>query len=463
MAGAVNERDELTAYRLAKASVEDSGGAAFDPDVSTALRLFGRTGRARFVDLANLAARPHPPDQTGATYVRSNNDALEAVCRFLHIHVVNNSALYDAAPRFAPIVVMLRHNRLRGFLLRSDMSAYLRRAMRLRGGVRHRGGAFLGRGREGTRVYTMGDIPGLYGDRGVATCVVPFSSLEAPACVRSVSEAVAVVGGDECCVKDIPDASDALLESAINRRLHGWFVAARKLGSTPLHPRFCHVDIAPSKKRLLLYLTMQGDLSTMTRARARDVGTVATAVLQALSVLHANRAVHLDVKPQNVLISRAPDRVVLADYGLVASTSAVLVNALRGGSPSGTDGFISPLVIREDDENNVYPRFATVAAAVDLKDAPHNAAGWRRFFDKHSVRREADVYKADLHSVALTLLEIMRLNRLDLQEHPAIARFVGRLMFFRRGDFTAAKTAAVAAKKLVAASKTPSKRSVRLF
>ena len=175
----------------------------------------------------------------------------------------------------------------------------------------------------------------------------------------------------------------------------------------------------------------------------------------ALSVLHANRAVHLDVKPQNVLFSRAPDRIVLADYGLVASTSAVLVNAIRGGSPSGTDGFISPLVIREDDENNVYPRFAAVAAATGLPDAPLNPAGWRRFFDRHTVRREDDVYKADLHSVALSLMEIMRWNRMDLQDHPAITRFLARLMFFRRGDFRTAKAATAAAKKLAAPTRRP--------
>ena len=68
-----------------------------------------------------------------------------------------------------------------------------------------------------------------------------------------------------------------------------------------------------------------------------EAATIADALVQALSYAHENGALHLDIKPANVLIDRS-GHVKLADFGMAMLTSA----AGFGGARGGTIGYMPP-------------------------------------------------------------------------------------------------------------------------
>ena len=68
-----------------------------------------------------------------------------------------------------------------------------------------------------------------------------------------------------------------------------------------------------------------------------EAATIADALVQALAYAHENGALHLDIKPANVLIDRS-GHVKLADFGMAMLTSA----AGFGGARGGTIGYMAP-------------------------------------------------------------------------------------------------------------------------
>ena len=362
----------------------------------------------------------------------------------------------------APISTLLRRRKKRNILnqpmrIRSDALTVLLRNEALQLQLKL-GGAELGVGREGTVVYTSDELPSTYSDAN-QLCVWAYGDTKS-ACSSDirVSEAEGTVA-----VKDIPDENYAMLESMIHEKLYAWFKAAGKLHVTPLHPVINCADVTfagGKTHRLVFYRAMAGDTS-MLRLAPVDIARLGVAVLESLVVLHANKTLHADIKPHNVLYTFDDGRYVFAlgDFGLMEPASDMLIELSKGGSPSGTDGYISPLLLRNDSENRVYTRFQMVADAIGL---PHEAGGWESVFDRRRavlVRTSPaggvspGIYKADLHSLALTLLSLLRWTaartpEAALQANPLLTALISRLMFFRKGDFKSAFQALSAAKRL---------------
>lgn len=72
-----------------------------------------------------------------------------------------------------------------------------------------------------------------------------------------------------------------------------------------------------------------------------ETAAVVDAVADALAFAHANGVLHLDLKPENVLVDRG-GRVKVADFGVAALTGVDRTGAPRGGTP----GYMAPEHIR---------------------------------------------------------------------------------------------------------------------
>lgn len=358
-----------------------------------------------------------------------------------------------------------------------------------------RGGAELGTGREGTVVYTSDDLLLMYPEME-RVCVWEYGDV-IPECGDTRSSPI-VTGEEMVAVKDLHDNGAAIAESTLHEMVHGWFREDGKLHLSPLHPTHNCADIVwgdgRRRHRVLFFRAMAGD-TAMLRLGPRDMVELAVSVLQALAVFHARDHLHLDVKPHNILYAFKGDTgdekssssshkkakgkkakgnndssfsggdrydFVLADYGLMATSKETVRNMYAGGSPSGTDGYLSPLLLSADGAAEpAIPPFERVAGAVRLKQP----LGWGTFFAKRrAMLTEASGVKADLHSLALTLLKLLRSSKAaagegsELLSNPVpptgdrwepMVRFIARLMFFRKTDLHTAATALAAARALL--------------
>ena len=368
------------------------------------------------------------------------------------------------------------------FLARSDLVALMLASRRRRSSLgragaapRHAGGAELGLGRDGTRVYTADELPDSYPD-ALRTCVYLYGSPKSPVCVPA-SKGVGITSRDvdpsTVAVKDIQDENEALIEAHLHELVHEWFAASNDPEACILHPVLSSADMVLSGEhahRVVFYQAMDGDTSAL-RLSSRDLLGVADACLRCLVVLHAHRTLHMDIKPHNIMFKRrsshnATFSFLLGDFGLATPMSAALSNLIYGGSPNGTDGYMSPLLVQpgKDADNNVIPRFQAVAEAVGLRAASvekiilaKQEALKKRSSSKHDDQT-LDVKgmpKTDLHSLALSLLALLRWSKaqpieLTLAENPVVANFIGKLMFFRARDYSTASAALTGARRAAA-------------
>ncbi len=134
-------------------------------------------------------------------------------------------------------------------------------------------------------------------------------------------------------------------ELARDERFRQRFLRESRLAATLHHPAIVPV-VASGEDDGVLYLAMSyvdgPDLRTLLRQEGRleperALGLVGD-VADALDAAHAAGLVHRDVKPGNILVSRAPDgeHALICDFGLARHVSSV-------GSLTGDRGFVGTI------------------------------------------------------------------------------------------------------------------------
>jgi hypothetical protein len=238
-------------------------------------------------------------------------------------------------------------------------------------------------------------------------------------------------------------------------------------------------------KILPVYRPLDGSLADLTLINdlsERDLLNMTCRVLEFLDVAHSHGYLHMDIKPDNILFTYnnakndededvqavnkfsstnkndddTPDcDFCLADYETMESASYVASRVLTSKPrkfSQGTDGFMSPLLTADGDDsvNKVYHLFQGVATAgkctgLGLNPAKAQHSEWSAMFSKAKDDIKRHVAKVDLHSLALTLLDVMVPARdgvlVDKARYPVLAKLLPRLMFFRPRDFHDVKKA----------------------
>lgn len=321
-----------------------------------------------------------------------------------------------------------------------------------------RGGKILGRGQNNNVIFTADDLVSVYPGASHAVLESEFDV--------SVTKTIATVAKDDDKNGDTGDTGDKgeivfkfvcspyqmQEEIHANRVIRQVFSAAGLLHATIIHPLFDTASVVNGDRAIgkcVVYARQQGHLMTNKSNKTKktkkhmDHGSaswfrttveVARAVLVFLSVLHRSGFLHLDVKPENILLSKkkknATTTAFLGDYGTVSPMSYVADNIVKNGSLTlGTFGYMSPILLDSDDDNDVYGRVSRIAklgpAALSPKtrrrkekdrerrgsweedDDNDDEVLWDHHFEtqRRLVLASGDLSKIDLHSLGFVLYD----------------------------------------------------------
>lgn len=398
------------------------------------------------------------------------------------------------------------------------------------------GGTILGYGKRSTLVYTVEDLL-KHLPRVLKICIASFALKNSkrappPRCfyggtISIESKLINDAALQSVAIKDCGESPKALSsvigEVTWNQKVHKWFSQANAIALTSLHPATSHLEVihrrapiqsssrvtnrvktlsrdattilknkssdrtpsdpsvATIQKRVLpVYRECDGsliDLNIMHRMQETELLLMCTRVLQFLVVLHAKHHIHMDIKPDNVLFTFTPDEEAydfcLSDYETLENATQVAARVRRKGQfPQGTDGYMSPLLTIDDVENRVHPMFRAVAKVCRNKDV--TASHLIGMIDAAKKNIDANIYCVDLHSLALTLLDIIlpvypasssshedivRTLRTALKSFPRIKALLSKLMYLGAGQdddptaFRDAASALAAVRALMAAGR----------
>ena len=167
-----------------------------------------------------------------------------------------------------------------------------------------------------------------------------------------------------------------LLDSAVARSAdpaaHERFVREARSAARFSHPNaVATYDAGESDGRLFIVMELVdgGSLADRIAADApiadRHVVRVGTELLSALAAAHAAGLVHRDVKPANVLLTRA-GTVKLADFGIARRFDEVTSALTAEGMVMGTRAYLAPEAARGDDVGPAADLYAVGATLYEM-------------------------------------------------------------------------------------------------
>ncbi len=157
-----------------------------------------------------------------------------------------------------------------------------------------------------------------------------------------------------------------------------------------------------------------------------ETAAIVDAVADALSFAHANGVLHLDLKPENVLIDR-DGRVKVADFGVAALTGVDRTGTPRGGTP----GYMAPEHIRGEPVTPAADQWAFAALVYEMLTGvcPFGADSPQRSLvriEARSLRPASDLARGLPRGVDLVLARALAPD--PLERYPDVTTFAEALL-----------------------------------
>lgn len=306
---------------------------------------------------------------------------------------------------------------------------------------RHAGGSasdptcIIGTGKEGSKVFLARCIPDEVPEAQEICCIEYAAPTQRICGNRSL---VVRRYGARTLLKVNMDPYDTRSELLANDKIYKWMASMDLLHLTSLHGSLKKVILIDANKAdvrdAIALRQFSGDVSRI-EMNERELVDMLKTVILVLEVIHANRHLHLDIKPKNILYVRSEKmQFALADFGILEDAEKVHHDYQKGGY-SGTYGFMSPLLLPDDQNNNVFPVFKQVAG-----EAHQQILHWHdydRLVKQHQASLHQHMFKIDMHSLGLTFYTI--LNKQHGIKRDARARcmeYIYALLFFGQGSIS---------------------------
>ncbi|QKT06957.1 protein kinase [Gordonia sp. X0973] len=115
------------------------------------------------------------------------------------------------------------------------------------------------------------------------------------------------------------------------------------------------------------YLAGEDLAATAGQLPAPTVAQTISQVAAALDYAHARSVIHRDVKPANIILTRAPsghlDRAILVDFGIVKDTATNPVNLTQPFAPLGSPPYMAPEIIRGEPASPASDQYSLAVTA----------------------------------------------------------------------------------------------------
>lgn len=326
-----------------------------------------------------------------------------------------------------------------------------------------RGGDLLGKGKEGTLVYSLDD---LYMNiaTGDSACLLSFA--KTPSCTDIHTLVQRQEDITKIAVKQIKSASESMMELKTSDEIYPMFKRHGRLKFTAFHPKYKSLKVVsrgredspftcPVYKRFTgsahngLQIVDEDMLYNMTRN-----------TLACISVLHMYNRVHMDIKPENIFyeIRNGKYNFVLGDYDVVEKMDNIF-KYLREGHDfeQGTDGYMSPILWQDihagEKQNLVFDRFTKVAHITGemplvstMNTYEERDSFWCEHFEAFRTNMPDCTYiaKIDLQSAGLCIYDMIPRDARHIMlsdKSSFLHHLLPKLMFAREDDFVSAEVA----------------------
>lgn len=148
-----------------------------------------------------------------------------------------------------------------------------------------------------------------------------------------------------------------------------------------------------------------------------ELGPLFGPALEALERAHAAGLVHRDLKPDNLFVSAAPERLVVLDFGIAKFAGETALDLTSTGVSMGTPFYMAPEQLFGDDD--VDSRADVWALGVVL-------------FEALTGRRPTEANNLGQLLKLVSSRSIPRLEAAEIEEHAAVAALVNRMLDVRK-------------------------------